>query len=134
MKQRFIGSIFSYALLAILGSSAHAVTQAELDAMMANTRSIMKDVGSDKDVQNFDKQMDEARRAREQSEATRADTARVRAEAAEAQREAERQDARIKFENASKAAQEKQNERNRNPQTGGQAISQHKRDECPSCR
>lgn len=133
MKLKYIGA-FAFALLATLGTSTHAVTQAELDAMMSNVRKIVTDVGSDKDVQNFDKQMDEARRLSQQSEATRIDTARVRAESAEAEREGERRNARARFENASQAAQEKQNDLNRNPPKGGQPILQHKRDECWSCR
>ena len=131
---KFPLSKIALALFLLGSTAAHAVTQAELDAMMSNVRSIVTNIGTPDEVQRFDNQMDESRRLREQSAATQADTARVRAATMEAQAESERQNAKARFEEQSRIAQQKQDDLNRSPPRSSSQISQHRRDECPSCR
>lgn len=125
-----LSKVFSLLMLIMAGSVCHSQdrsafdaamrnmatggtppSQAQLDAMMANTRKITEDVGTKNDVDAHDAKMKEAARLRDQGEATRIDTERTRAESAEKQRVAKVRNANAQEEWRSQQYEKEQQDR-----------------------
>lgn len=115
--------IILFLALLTVAAGSHAQSATELAGMMDEVRSIVTEIGTDEDVKNFDNQMDEAQRLKDESAVIQAETVRTHAANEKANRENKRNNEIAEFENMTRNEQQEKNDANRMPESSPENVN-----------